>query len=202
MAILVVAIFGILINAASLVFLYWRHKEAKKGAANGGSGSENGRRVRVQSTLFHHLLAVLAACDLLVVICCALTFGLPAVWSDYVTNIYPYVVPYLLPMTHIAVMASVYSTILIRYRILFQILLLKSLNSFHKLIPFFSASRGTFESATFANCAQASGSRIPISSTTSWPLSSVLSCSTYPSFSRSDQCFAPPHFTRRYAFQN
>ena len=118
MAILVVAFFGLFINAASLVFLYWRHKEAKRGASAstaGGSGSEiNGRRIRVQSTLFHHLLAVLAACDLMVVICCALAFGLPAVWSNYLTNIYPYMVPYLLAMTHIAVMASVYSTILIR----------------------------------------------------------------------------------------
>ena len=136
-AILVVSIFGFFINLASLIFLIWRHKASQAGLAN-LSG-----RIRGQSTLFHNLLAVLAACDLLVVICCGMAYGLPDVWEEYLTYYYPYIVPYLLPITHIAVMTSVYSTILIRYN--FHVL-------FFQLFKwYFSALSDMSEFATFVN---------------------------------------------------
>ena len=115
-AILVISAFGVIINISSFAFLLWRHQKAKRGSSGNNHNSSNGsrQRARVQSTLFHHLLTVLSLCDLLVVICCSLAYGLPDVWQDYLDYQYPYLVPYLLPITHIAVMASVYCTILIR----------------------------------------------------------------------------------------
>ena len=105
--ILIVAISGLFINVAALIFLIWRHKSAQTSGGNEG-------RQRVQSTLFHHLLTLLAACDILVVICSGLSFGLPDVWPGFSQELYPYLGPYLVPITHIAVMSSVYSTVLIR----------------------------------------------------------------------------------------
>ena len=111
--ILFVATFGIFVNLAALIFLIWRHHAAKNGRKE--SKNEEFRRQRVQSTLFHHLLTLLAACDVLVVICCALVYGLPDVWPEYLQKIYPYIAPYVVPITHIAVMSSVYSTVLISF---------------------------------------------------------------------------------------
>jgi len=65
--------------------------------------------------MFHDLLKILTAYDVGVVICCALQFALPSLWPAYVTNIYPHIMPYLLPVMHITVLTSVYSTILISF---------------------------------------------------------------------------------------
>ena len=65
-------------------------------------------------SMFHDLLKILTAYDVAVVICCALQFALPNLWPAYVTNIFPHIMPYLLPVMHITVLTSVYSTILIR----------------------------------------------------------------------------------------
>ena len=65
-------------------------------------------------SMFHDLLKILTFYDIGVVICCALQFALPNLWPGYVANIYPHIMPYLLPVMHIAVLTSVYSTILIR----------------------------------------------------------------------------------------
>ena len=65
-------------------------------------------------SMFHDLLKILTIYDVGVVICCALQFALPNLWSSYANNIYPHIMPYLLPVMHITVLSSVYSTILIR----------------------------------------------------------------------------------------
>ena len=109
-AILITSTFGILINIASIIFLSWRHYETKR---NFVKMQRSGQK-SPQTNLFHHLLTVLAIIDLIVVICCGLVYGLPDVWDDYLNTTYPYLVPYVMPITHIAVMTSVYSTILIR----------------------------------------------------------------------------------------
>ena len=113
--ILLVAIFGLFVNLAALIFLIWRHHAAKNGGGVNGQNNEQFKRQRVPSTLFHHLLTLLAACDVLVVICCALVYGLPDVWPAYLEKTYPYIGPYVVPITHIAVMSSVYSTVLISF---------------------------------------------------------------------------------------
>ena len=65
-------------------------------------------------TMFHDLLKILTAYDVGVVICCALQFALPNLWPAYYLNIYPHIMPYLVPVMHVTVLTSVYSTILIR----------------------------------------------------------------------------------------
>ena len=65
-------------------------------------------------SMFHDLLKILTAYDIVVVICCALQFSLPSLWTGYSSIIYPHIMPFLLPIMHIAVLTSVYSTILIR----------------------------------------------------------------------------------------
>ena len=65
-------------------------------------------------SMFHDLLKILTAYDVGVVICCALQFSLPSFWPGYSLNIYPHIMPFLLPIMHITVLTSVYSTILIR----------------------------------------------------------------------------------------
>ena len=106
--ILIVAILGFVINLSALIFLIWRHKTAK-------NADQNDDRKRQKSTLFHHLLTVLAACDTLVVLCCALAYGLPDAWPEFLQDTYPHLGPYVVPITHIAVMSSVYSTVLISF---------------------------------------------------------------------------------------
>lgn len=68
-----------------------------------------------EQSMFHDLLKILTAYDVAVVICCALQFALPNLWPAYENVIYPHIMPYLLPVMHITVLTSVYSTILIRY---------------------------------------------------------------------------------------
>ena len=64
--------------------------------------------------MFHDLLKILMIYDVFVVICCPLQFALPNLWPDYKHVWWPYILPWLLPIMHIAVMSSVYCTILIR----------------------------------------------------------------------------------------
>ena len=64
--------------------------------------------------MFHDLLRMLMVFDIFVVICCVLQFSLTSLWSFYAEAVYPYILPWLLPVIHIVVMSSVYCTILIR----------------------------------------------------------------------------------------
>lgn len=52
--------------------------------------------------------------DVAVVTCCAILFSLNSVWDEFDRNIYPRVAPLVMPVNHIAVMSSVYCTILLR----------------------------------------------------------------------------------------
>lgn len=64
--------------------------------------------------MFHSLIMLLMAYDALVVVCSALIFSLKAVWEEFNRDVFPIIAPWLLPLMHIAVMGSVYCTILIR----------------------------------------------------------------------------------------
>ncbi len=56
---------------------------------------------------------MLSAFDLVVVVCSALSYGLPNVWRGYTAAALPATSPYLTPVVHIALMASVYCTVFI-----------------------------------------------------------------------------------------
>jgi hypothetical protein len=53
--IILVSALGVLINACSVVLLFLKQRPS----------------------LFHQLLKILAACDIIVVVCCAISYGLP-----------------------------------------------------------------------------------------------------------------------------
>ena len=71
-------------------------------------------RRKKDKSMFHDLLNIMSAADVGVVICFALLHALPKLWDDYHDKIHYHILQYLLPTMHIAVMTSVYSTILIR----------------------------------------------------------------------------------------
>lgn len=87
-----VAILGFFINGFSLGFLLYH-----------------------QRSIFHRLLLLLAFYDILVVISCGIVYGLPDIWTSYYFNSHPYVSQFALPFVHIAVMSSVYSTVLLSF---------------------------------------------------------------------------------------
>ena len=67
-------------------------------------------------SLFHHLLKILAVYDSLVVVCVAVSYGLPDVLpAGYLDLHHPRVVQWMLPLTHVAVTTSVYCTVLISF---------------------------------------------------------------------------------------
>ena len=90
--ILAFAVLGVVINVVAVVIITKKREKA----------------------MFHDLLKILTAYDVGVVICCALQFSLPNLWPAYSAYVYPHIMPYLLPVMHITVLTSVYSTILIR----------------------------------------------------------------------------------------
>ena len=93
--ILVCAVLGVAINITAIFLIRKKQKRDRSS--------------------FHDLLIILNTSDVGVVICCALLFALPTIWQLYKDSIFPHVGQFLLPAMHIAVMTSVYSTILIRY---------------------------------------------------------------------------------------
>ena len=90
--ILACAVVGVVINVAAIVVI----------------------RRKKDRSMFHDLLNIMSAADVGVVICCALLHALPSLWTEYQISVYPHIMQFLLPTIHIAVMTSVYSTILIR----------------------------------------------------------------------------------------
>lgn len=66
-------------------------------------------------SMFHDLLKVLAIYDIVVVVCCGCAYGLPDIWPGYRELHQPYLSQYILPLTHISVMSSVYCTVLISF---------------------------------------------------------------------------------------
>ena len=65
-------------------------------------------------SMFHDLLNIMSVADVGVVICFAMVHSLPTLWEDYNNHIHFHIAQFLFPIMHIAVMTSVYSTILIR----------------------------------------------------------------------------------------
>ena len=100
------ALAGVAINLFAFVAISRKQRQSSRSGRGGGSSASN--------TMFHDLLKLLMIYDVFVVICCLLQFALPSLWSAYSASIGPYVLPWLLPIMHIAVMSSVYCTILIR----------------------------------------------------------------------------------------
>lgn len=66
-------------------------------------------------SIFHNLLKVLAVYDLLVCCGCALLYGFPNLWDFYADRIYRRLVPWVVPIAHMAMMSSVYSTMLMSF---------------------------------------------------------------------------------------
>ena len=93
--ILICAGLGIIINITAIILI----RRKQKGRS---------------TSAFHDLLVILNTGDIAVVICCALLFGLPHVWAFYADSIHPHIGQFVMPSMHIAVMISVYTTILIR----------------------------------------------------------------------------------------
>jgi uncharacterized membrane protein YhaH (DUF805 family) len=91
--VIVLAVFGVVVNLACIAILVKRKR----------------------NTIFHHLLKVLAFYDLIVVVGCALLYSFPALWSFYSRYLYPRVLPWILPAVQIAMMSSVYCTILMSF---------------------------------------------------------------------------------------
>lgn len=67
------------------------------------------------ANLFHSLLKVLAVSDMFVVLGCGTLYGLPKVWGSFYRVAYPVLVPWVMPLTHVAVMVSVYCTVLLSF---------------------------------------------------------------------------------------
>ena len=105
--ILCLACFGAANNCAALVLLTLRQWRARR---NRSPASDN---ANATFGVFHQLLRMLSAFDLCVVTCGALSYGLPNVWGDFTVVALPAISPYLIPAVHIALMGSVYCTVLI-----------------------------------------------------------------------------------------
>ena len=94
--VIVIALFGLVINAMSLFILQCYRRN-------------------MVSSQFHHLLKLLAVSDSFVVTGCALLYGLPGVLEYYRVFVHPVIVPWLVPCTQIAIMVSVYCTVVMSY---------------------------------------------------------------------------------------
>ncbi len=91
--IIVLAVFGFGVNVACIGILVRRRR----------------------NSIFHDLLKVLAAYDLVVVVGCALLYALPVLWPFYSRSLYPRVLPWILPPVQVALMSSVYCTIVMSF---------------------------------------------------------------------------------------
>ncbi|XP_071743570.1 G-protein coupled receptor daf-37 isoform X2 [Lepeophtheirus salmonis] len=67
------------------------------------------------NSMFHQPLKLMAVYDLIVVIGCSFLYCLPNLWSYYTYSIYPIILPWLLPIVQIAMMSSVYCTIVMSF---------------------------------------------------------------------------------------
>ncbi len=93
LAILLLALGGAIINLASICIL-------------------TGKRL---NTVFHNLLKILALYDLVVVIGCALLYAMPTLWPFFKSSLYPRILPSLLPVVQIAMMSSIYCTVVMSF---------------------------------------------------------------------------------------
>ena len=67
--------------------------------------------------MFHHLLKIMAVYDLVVVLGCGLLYSLPKlpIFSPYSQVVFPVILPWLLPIVQIAMMSSVYCTVVMSF---------------------------------------------------------------------------------------
>ena len=70
------------------------------------------RRKRQKSSIIHKLLLLLCVSDLCVIIGLLASFSLPNICS-YFNHIWPYLAPWWIPILQIALLTSVYTTVLI-----------------------------------------------------------------------------------------
>ena len=64
---------------------------------------------------FHVLLLILCLSDLLVVSGCFTIYGLTDVWPSFNVYTYPHIAPWLIPIVQIALLTSVYATVLLSF---------------------------------------------------------------------------------------
>ena len=74
--------------------------------------SRKGRRLRQKPSIIHRLLLLLCVSDLCVIIGLLASFSLPNIWLDFNEH-WPYLAPWWIPMFQIALLTSVYTTVLI-----------------------------------------------------------------------------------------
>jgi len=67
-------------------------------------------RQRVQR-VFHRLLLALATFDTIYIICSVLLYAFPAFIDGYTKDVKLFIIPYILPIIHIALIGSIYSTV-------------------------------------------------------------------------------------------
>ena len=93
---LVLVVVGVIVNIASIYLI----------------------KKRKQQSMFHTLLKILAVYDILVLAGCFTLYGLPdlsAADSHFVRRVHPHLLPWLLPAVQIAMMTSVYCTIVMSF---------------------------------------------------------------------------------------
>ena len=79
----------------------------------GGTNKRTGyRRMRNKRSMIHKLLFLLCLSDLCVVVGLLAAFSLPHIWPYFAYN-WPHVAPWLIPILQIALLTSVYTTVLI-----------------------------------------------------------------------------------------
>ena len=93
LAILLLAVAGAVINATSVCILTCKRL----------------------NSIFHDLLKILALYDLVVVVGCALLYSLPVLWPFFKSNLYPRMLPGLLPVVQIAMFSSILCTVVMSW---------------------------------------------------------------------------------------
>ena len=74
--------------------------------------SRKGRRIRQKPSIIHRLLLLLCVSDLCVIVGLLASFSLPNIWPEFKKH-WPYLAPWWIPILQIALLTSVYTTVLI-----------------------------------------------------------------------------------------
>ena len=101
-------------NCVSIIFYIFFYVSPKRdldGCIN-RSGVVGKRRMRNKRSMIHKLLFLLCLSDLCVVVGLLALFSLPNIWP-YFTYHWPHLAPWLIPIVQIALLTSVYTTVLI-----------------------------------------------------------------------------------------
>ena len=75
-------------------------------------GITGARRIRTKPSMIHKLLLLLCVSDLCVIIGLLASFSLPNIWP-YFRHQWPYLAPWWIPILQIALLTSVYTTVII-----------------------------------------------------------------------------------------